>query len=103
MKDNHPFADEKAVEGSTDAGATARPKLKQAIAESPRVRKPKTGPVFNEQFDQARIVGENIYRPRLNGVLYPLMKVLDLEGYGLMLANMRTSIKVYHYDVQRQN
>jgi hypothetical protein len=35
MEDDNPFANEKAVEGSTYAGATARPKLKQAITESP--------------------------------------------------------------------
>ena len=68
MQDDNPFANEKAVESSTDAGTTARPKLKQAITEGPRVRKPETRPMFNKQFNQACVVGENVHGPRLNVV-----------------------------------
>jgi hypothetical protein len=66
MQDDNPFANEKAVERSTDAGTTARPKLKQAITEGPRVRKPEARPMFNKQFNQACVIGENIHGPRLN-------------------------------------
>lgn len=66
MEDDGPFANEKAIERSTDAGTTARPKLEQAITESPRVRQPETRPIFGQQFDQTRVVGEDIYGPRLN-------------------------------------
>jgi hypothetical protein len=68
MQDNNPFANEKAVERSTDAGPTARPKLKQAITEGARVRKPETRSMLNKQFNQARVVGENVNGPRLNVV-----------------------------------
>lgn len=68
MEDDNPFANEKAVESSANARTTAWPKLEKTITESPRVRKPKTRPMFNEQFDQASVVGEDVHRPRLNVV-----------------------------------
>jgi hypothetical protein len=74
-------ANEKAVEGSADAGTAARPKLKQAIAESPRVREPEARPMFYEQFDQASVVGEDIHGPRLDVVQHPLVEILNLEGH----------------------
>ncbi len=68
MQDDNPFANQKAVESSTYAGTTARPKFKQAITEGPRVRKPETWPMFNKQFNQACVVGENVHGPRPNVV-----------------------------------
>ncbi len=82
MENDNPLTYEKAVESSTDAGTATRPKLKQAVTESPRVRKSKARPIFNEQLNQTRIVGEDIHGPRLNIVLHPLVEVLDLEGHG---------------------
>jgi predicted component of type VI protein secretion system len=46
VQDNHSLSDQMAVERSTNAGATTRPKLKQAIAEGARVWQSKTWPVF---------------------------------------------------------
>jgi hypothetical protein len=47
MQDDNPFANEKAVERSTNAGTTARPKLKQAVTKGSRVREPETRSVFD--------------------------------------------------------
>ncbi len=83
MQDDNPFANEKAVERPAYAGTAARPKLEQTLAESPRVRKPEIRPMLNEQFNQARVVGEDVHGPRLDVVLYPLVEVINLEGHGL--------------------
>jgi len=103
VQDDNPFANEKAVERSTYAGTTARPKLKQTITESPRVREPEIRPMFNEQFDQTRVLGEDVHGPRLNVVLYSLVEVVDLEGHGWMLANTRTLSMCATYDAQRRS
>lgn len=92
MQDDNPLANEKAVEGSTDARTTARSKFEQAVTKSPRVRKPETRPMFDKQFYQACVVGEDVHGLRLDVMQYSLMKVLDLEGHEGMLANTRTRI-----------
>jgi len=47
--------------------------------------------VFNEKFDQARIVSKDIDGPRLDLMEHALVEVLDLVGHAPMLANMQTS------------
>ncbi len=37
--------------------------------------------MFNEQFDQVRVVSKDVHGPRLNFVLHPLVEVVDLEGH----------------------
>lgn len=100
MQYDDPFANEKAVERPPNAGTTARPKLEQAITKRSRVRKPESWSVLGQEFDQARVVREDVHGPRLNLVKHPLVEVLDLEGHNGMLAYMRTQSNAHCPDVQ---
>jgi hypothetical protein len=75
----HDYAppNEKAVEGPTNTRPTARPQLKQAIAKSSRIRQFQIGTMLDEQFDDSRVVRENIDGPRLDLGLNSLMEVLN--------------------------
>ena len=72
-----------------------RPRGRSSNRPSPKAREcgeSETRAMFNEQFDQARVVGENIHGPRPNVMLHPLVEVFDLERHRRMLANTRTQI-----------
>jgi hypothetical protein len=61
------------------------------------VRKPQVWTVLGEQFNEARVIGHNIYRLRLDLSKHPLVEVLDLERHGAKVstyANMAQLVRV---------
>ena len=57
------------------------------------MRKPQIRAVLGEKFDQARIVGQNVYWPRLDLGEHTLVEVLDLERHEWKLAQTLTVCK----------
>jgi hypothetical protein len=66
MQYYHPLSDHKAVERAADAFSSSRSKLEEPTSHRPTVRHTKCWAELNEKFDEPRIVGENIDRPRFN-------------------------------------
>jgi hypothetical protein len=54
------------------------------------MRKPQIRAVLSEQFDQVRIVGQNVYWLRLDLGEHALVEVLDLERHRRRLAHVLT-------------
>lgn len=51
VNDDDALPEHEAVEGTPDAGTTARPELEQALSKGARVRQTKVGPVLREEFN----------------------------------------------------
>ena len=56
-------ADEKTIKCAADARAAAGPQFEQAVAECAGIRQLQVGAVFHQQFNNARVVRENIDGP----------------------------------------
>jgi hypothetical protein len=97
MHDDNAPRDDEAVERPADARAAPRPQLEQSLAKRAGVRKPQVWTVLGEQFNEARVIGHNIYRLRLDLSKHPLVEVLDLERHGAKVstyANMAQLVRV---------
>ncbi len=80
VQHDNALADQKAIERAADARPTARPKFEQPVAERARMRKAKTWPVFDQQFNETHIVGKNIDRPRFDLCKDALVEILELNA-----------------------
>jgi hypothetical protein len=70
-----------AVERSANSRLAPRAQLKQSLAERSGMRKPQVRTMFREQFDQSRVVGNDINRPRLDLSQDTFVEVLNLERH----------------------
>jgi len=75
------LAQHEAVERAACAGPATRSKFEQSVAKGARVRETKTRSVLGHQFHEARVVGHDIDRPRLDFSEHALMEVLDRERH----------------------
>ena len=85
-------ANKKAVERAADTRPAAWPQFKQAVAESTRIRQLQIGAMFDEQFDDTRVVRENIDGPGLDLGLYPLMEIFNGKCHEYRLAIVLTFV-----------
>ena len=77
MKYHHAMADKKTVKRPAYSGTTAGSQLEQTVAERTRVRHSQVGAVRHQQLDDARVVREDIDRPRLDFAEYPLVEIFN--------------------------
>lgn len=97
----HDYAppDEKTIERPADTRATARPQLEQTIAERSRIRQLQVGAMLDQQFDDSRVVRENIDRPGFDLGQHSGMEVLNRKCHGRRLAIMRTLVNPAYVDI----
>ncbi len=74
--------DYKTVKRPAYTGSAPGPQFEQTFAKGARVWQSKAGAVFSQQFDQSRIVGDDINRPGFDLRQYAGMEVFDLECHG---------------------
>jgi len=69
---------------------TTQPQFEQSVAKGAGVRQAKTGAVFGQKLDKARIVRKDINRPGFNLGKHAFVEVLDLKRHRCMLSNTLT-------------
>lgn len=93
VEHNDAPANEKAVERAANPRPAARAHFKQAIPESTRIRQFQVRAMLHEQFDDSRVVCENVDGPRLDLGLHPFMEIFDGKCHRRKLAIVLTIVK----------
>ena len=89
-----PPSRQEAVEGSSDAFLTVRPKLEQALPEVLGVGHLQGWPVLQQELDKSSVVCQYSRRPTLDLGKHSGVVVFDAEAHWRMLARLRTPVGV---------